>query len=104
MIEKESSIAAGIRGIQMPGGERKRQKNLIKMSKPFEELDPDFKKFAVEKITAKAEIGDAQIINAIESLINNGGENISIKMIRAELKKSSLNVGILLRRKRRGKV
>lgn len=40
MIEKESSIAAGIRGVQEPGGSRK-HKNVVDVSQPYEELDED---------------------------------------------------------------
>ena len=38
MIEKESSTAVGIRGVQSPGGNKKR-KNVVDVSQPYEEMD-----------------------------------------------------------------
>lgn len=49
MIEKESSIAAGIRGVQSPGGEKKKHQSVFDVSQPYEEMDEDiFEKMVIE--------------------------------------------------------
>lgn len=49
MINKESSIAGNITGIQMPGGNKQKKKNVVDVSKPYEEMDPElFENLVIE--------------------------------------------------------
>lgn len=56
MISKESSIAAGIRGVQSPGG-KKNTKNVVNVSQPHEEMDEDL----FEQLVVEAEMNDRNI-------------------------------------------